>query len=180
MGFGFKTTTILAGVTLAFGLAQSAVAAPRQMENLSRGLAVSNVGNGVLVSWRLLGTELADTEFNLYRDGTKIASIGKTEGTNYLDKDGKVTSKYTVAPVVNGKEGALASSSIVFDEYYNVLRFSLNLYSNYEKTMLQIAFCSPQTTAHHNHHPYPNITYFYIKSLHYLIFFTKNKPFLKL
>ena len=88
------------------------------MEKLSRGLAVSNVGNGVLVSWRLLGTEAPDTEFNLYRDGEKIASIGKTAGTNYLDKEGKVTSKYTVAAVVNGKEGSAAQPSIVFDQYY--------------------------------------------------------------
>jgi hypothetical protein len=57
--------------------ATGSFAAPRQMEKLSRGLAVSNVGTGVLVSWRLLGTESPDTEFNLYRDGTKIASVSK-------------------------------------------------------------------------------------------------------
>ena len=89
---------------------------PRQMEALDRGLVVANAGkSGMLVSWRLLGSESSDMEFNLYRDGTKIATIGKTAGTNYLDKDGKVTSKYTVAAVVGGKEGEKKAASFVFD-----------------------------------------------------------------
>ncbi|WP_290747021.1 rhamnogalacturonan lyase [Fibrobacter sp. UBA4309] len=91
-------------------------ALPRQMEALDRGLLVSNVGKaGMLVSWRLLGTESSDTEFNLYRDGEKIATIGKTAGTNFLDKDGKITSKYSVAAVVDGKEGEKKAVSFVFD-----------------------------------------------------------------
>ena len=86
------------------------------MEAIDRGLLVSNVGkSGMLVSWRLLGTESSDTEFNLYRDGTKIASIGKTAGTNYLDTAGKVTSQYTVAAVVGGKEGTKSAPSLVLD-----------------------------------------------------------------
>ena len=91
-------------------------ASPRQMEAIDRGLLVSNVGkSGMLVSWRLLGTESSDTEFNLYRDGTKIASIGKTAGTDYLDTAGKVTSQYTVAAVVGGKEGTKSVPSLVLD-----------------------------------------------------------------
>ena len=104
------------GIALALGLAAPAAAADRQMERLSRGLTVANVGSGVLVSWRLLGTESPDTEFNLYRDGEKIATIGKTAGTNYLDKSGKATSKYTVAAVVGGKEGEKAAAEIVFTD----------------------------------------------------------------
>ena len=100
MGIGFKSTTIAVGVVLAFGLSQ-ATAADRQMERLTRGLAVSNVGSGMLVSWRLLGTDSPDIEFNLYRDGEKIATVNKSAGTNYLDKSGKTTSKYTVAAVVS-------------------------------------------------------------------------------
>ena len=67
MGIGLKTSTIFAGAVLAFGLASPSFAATRQMEKLSRGLAVANTGKGMLVSWRLLGTENPDTEFNLYR-----------------------------------------------------------------------------------------------------------------
>ena len=115
MGFGLKTTTIAAGMVLAFGLSQAS-AADRQMERLTRGVLVSNVGSGVLVSWRLLGTESPDTEFNLYRDGEKIATVGKTGGTNYLDKSGKTTSKYTVAAVVGGKEQAKQGVSVVLDK----------------------------------------------------------------
>ena len=81
MGIGTKTSVMLAGV-LVFGLSVPSFAATRQMEKLSRGLAVANTGKGMLVSWRLLGTENPDTEFNLYRDGTKIATIGTTAGTH--------------------------------------------------------------------------------------------------
>ena len=115
MGFELKTTTAVAGLVLAFGLSQ-AFAAERQMERLTRGLAVANVGSGVLVSWRLLGTDSPDTEFNLYRDGEKIATISKSAGTNYLDKSGKATSKYTVAAVVNGKESVKENVSVVLDK----------------------------------------------------------------
>ena len=105
---------VIAALVLALPLLSFAY--PRQMEALNRGLVVSNLGkSGVLVSWRLLGTEDPNTEFNLYRDGEKIASIGKNDATNYLDKDGKMTSKYTVAAVIDGKEGIKKEPSVVFD-----------------------------------------------------------------
>ena len=110
---GFKTVV---GMALAFGLAVPAFAADRQMERLTRGVLVSNVGSGVLVSWRLLGTESPDTEFILYRDGEKIATIAKNAGTNYLDKNGKTTSTYAVAAVVGGKEGTKQGVSVVLDK----------------------------------------------------------------
>jgi hypothetical protein len=116
MGCNGNFKTIFASSLLAAGLAVPAFAAPRQMENLTRGLVASNVGKGMLVSWRLLGTDDPATEFNLYRDGTKIASIGKTDGTNFLDKDGKTTSKYTVAAVIDGKEQAKSSLSAILDK----------------------------------------------------------------
>ena len=106
----------LAVVALGFALPLQSFALPRQMEALDRGLVVANAGkSGMLVSWRLLGTEKSDTEFNLYRDGTKIATIGKTGGTNYLDKDGKITSKYTVSAVVDTVEGEKKAASFVLD-----------------------------------------------------------------
>lgn len=116
MGFGLKTSSLFVGAALAFGLTSPAFSAERQMERLTRGLAVSNVGSGMLVSWRLLGNESPDTEFNLYRDGTKIAIIGKTDGTNYLDKGGKTDSKYTVAAIVDGKEQKAEGVSVVLDK----------------------------------------------------------------
>ncbi|WP_295860596.1 carbohydrate-binding protein [uncultured Fibrobacter sp.] len=108
--------TVAACSVLALALSVPSFAEKRQMENLTRGLTVANVGSGVLVSWRLLGTDAPDVEFNLYRDGTKIASIGKTAGTNYLDKDGKATSKYAVSAVSGGKEGEKSAAEIVFTD----------------------------------------------------------------
>ncbi|MBR6455032.1 MAG: carbohydrate-binding protein [Fibrobacter sp.] len=116
MGYPRNFRTVLASSLVAVGLVVPSFAAPRQMENLTRGLVVSNVGKGVLVSWRLLGTDDPATEFVLYRDGTKIATVGKTAGTNYLDADGKTTSKYTVAAVVDGKEQAQVAQSLVLDK----------------------------------------------------------------
>ena len=108
--------TVAACSVLALALSVPSFAEKRQMENLTRGLTVANVGSGVLVSWRLLGTDAPDVEFNLYRDGTKIASIVKTAGTNYLDKDGKATSKYAVSAVSGGKEGEKSAAEIVFTD----------------------------------------------------------------
>lgn len=108
--------TVAVCSVLALALSVPSFAEKRQMENLTRGLTVANVGSGVLVSWRLLGTDAPDVEFNLYRDGEKIASVGKTDGTNYLDKDGKATSKYTVAAVAGGKEGGKSAAEIVFTD----------------------------------------------------------------
>ena len=116
MGYHWNFRTLFVGSLLSAGLAVPSFAAPRQMENLTRGLIASNVGSGMLVSWRLLGTDDPTTEFNLYRDGTKIASIAKTAGTSYLDKDGKATSKYEVAAIVDGKEQAKAPLSLVLDK----------------------------------------------------------------
>ena len=116
MGYHWNFRTLFVGSLLSAGLVVPSFAAPRQMENLTRGLVVSNVGSGVLVSWRLLGTDDPATEFNLYRDGSKIASIAKNAGTNYLDKSGKTTSKYEVAAVIDGKEQAKSPLSLVLDK----------------------------------------------------------------
>lgn len=110
----FKSVALYSFLVL--GIAASSFAAPRQMENLSRGLVASNVGNGMLVSWRLLGTDAPTTSFVLYRDGSKIADISGTQGTNYLDASGKATSKYAVAAVVDGVEGPQAGLSVVLDK----------------------------------------------------------------
>ncbi len=115
MGYGLVKAVVAFGLGL--GLTVQ-VNAARQMENLSRGLVAANVGSGMLVSWRLLGTEKPNTEFNLYRDGAKIASISGTQATNYLDATGKTTSKYTVAPVVAGAEGEAQGLSFVYDKTY--------------------------------------------------------------
>jgi rhamnogalacturonan endolyase len=81
-----------------------------QMEKLNRGLVAASTPNGVFINWRLMANEatgysdtgLTGANFNVYRDGEKIATV--QESTNYLDKDGTSTSNYYVSAVVNGKE----------------------------------------------------------------------------
>ncbi|NQX68662.1 rhamnogalacturonan lyase [Paenibacillus alba] len=79
-------------------------AVPRQMEKLDRGLVAVKVTTGVLVSWRLLGTEASSTSFNLYRNGTKLNATPITTSTNYQDNSGTTSSSYTVRAVVGGVE----------------------------------------------------------------------------
>lgn len=116
MGKNTKKISVASALTVALVATQFAFAAPRQMENLGRGLVASNVGKGMLVSWRLLGTDDPATSFVLYRDGLKIADISGTQGTNYLDASGSTSSKYTVAAVVDGKEGPQSGLSVLLDK----------------------------------------------------------------
>lgn len=87
--------------------------AQRHMEFLNRGVYAINEGNGkVFVSWRLLGTEPQNQQFNLYRsvDGkqVKLNSTPLVNGTNFEDS-GMDTTKaitYSVKPIINAKETA--------------------------------------------------------------------------
>ena len=78
--------------------------AQRTTDKLDRGLVAVPSGSGSFVSWRIFAEEYYDTEYNLYRDGTKIA--GPLKVSNYVDKDGKDGATYQVAAVVRGKEQA--------------------------------------------------------------------------
>lgn len=80
----------------------AASAQTRYMENLDRGAVAVKTSGGILVTWRLLGTEPYNTGFAIYRDGEKIA---ETELTNYLDAEGNMDSAYRIAPVYEGAEG---------------------------------------------------------------------------
>lgn len=81
-----------------------------QLEYLDRGLVAASTSEGVFLSWRLLANEvtgysetgLTGANFNVYRDGTKIATVDNS--TNYLDKEGTAASQYYVSAVVNGQE----------------------------------------------------------------------------
>jgi hypothetical protein len=99
-----RSTHRASAIFLGLALATTSYAA-RNMEWLDRGLvAVSTGGTNVFLSWRVLGHELKSTSFNLYRDGVKIATIGATAATNYTDKAGSLTAKYSVRAVINGSE----------------------------------------------------------------------------
>ena len=84
----------------------------KQMEDLDRGLISVRSGSGNLVSWRLLGTEALSTAFNLYRGGTRVATV--TTGTDYLDAGAAADASYTVRAVVGGVEQAASGASLRF------------------------------------------------------------------
>nr|MDT0659080.1 rhamnogalacturonan lyase [Micromonospora sp. DSM 115978] len=81
-----------------------------QLEQLDRGLVAAATGEGVFLSWRLLGHEVSrpgetgmvGADFRVYRDGRPIATV--TDSTNYRDPAGTATSEYRVAALVRGTE----------------------------------------------------------------------------
>ena len=82
----------------------------RHMERLDRGVLALPTPDGMLVSWRMLGTDPAGVGFNLYRDGVRLNSAPLTDATNFLDTQGVAASSYTVAPVVTGREGTRSAA----------------------------------------------------------------------
>ena len=92
----FLSFLLLASCLTAFG--------QRKTDRLDRGLVAIQTTNGVYCSWRILGEEYYDVKYNLYRDGTKIAS--DLDVSNYTDASGSAGSRYTVKAVVRGTEQA--------------------------------------------------------------------------
>ncbi len=78
----------------------------KQAEDLGRGLVAVPSGDGILVSWRFLGTDSYDLSCKLYRNGTKIADVKDT--TNYLDLGGKAGDTYTVKCPDGSEDSAVA------------------------------------------------------------------------
>lgn len=113
LSFALAASIVIGSASAAFAAnetvsnEQTAVSEPRQMENLNRGgFAATNparYGGGIYLSWRLLGTEPIDTEFNIYKNGELLT---QTANTSYNDTSGTADDKYTVSPIINGAEGA--------------------------------------------------------------------------
>ena len=79
------------------------VDAQRVMENLDRGLVAIKKGSGVYLSWRLLGQEWYDVNYNVYRDGNRLNDEPLTT-SNFFDASGTTSNTYTVRAVVRGVE----------------------------------------------------------------------------
>ncbi len=75
----------------------------RQMETLDRGLVAVPAEDGVLVRWRLFGTDPDDLGFHVYRDGERVNNKPVTDSTNFLDPEGTTDSTYTIRPVGHGR-----------------------------------------------------------------------------
>ncbi len=87
---------------LLFALILTPSFAQRQMEGLDRGLIAVRTSSGVFLSWRILGTDSKNVEFDIYRDGALINSTPLTHLSNYTDANGNTTSSYTVQVLLNG------------------------------------------------------------------------------
>ena len=84
---------------------------PQQMERLDRGIvALPAQDKGNFVSWRLLGTDPKGTTFDLLRDGKTIAKGLKV--TNYTDKKGTSTSRYSVVTHPTSATSPLTSNDV--------------------------------------------------------------------
>ncbi|HPR30758.1 MAG TPA: autotransporter-associated beta strand repeat-containing protein, partial [Prolixibacteraceae bacterium] len=96
-------------LTFAFLVFFFGVPAQRKMENLDRGLVAVQTGEGIFVSWRILGTEWYDGSFNLYRDGIRLNEI-PLQVSNYSDATGTTLSAYSVTALIGGVEQAPCES----------------------------------------------------------------------
>lgn len=89
--------------TMLFAAMSGGVFAQRMTDKLDRGLVALPGDGGTFVSWRIMGEEYYDVEYNLYRDGVKLNET-PLKVSNYTDAKGTASSKYQVAAVVRGVE----------------------------------------------------------------------------
>ncbi|QRO01888.1 rhamnogalacturonan lyase [Archangium violaceum] len=92
----------------------------KYVEKLGRGVVAVPAARGMLVSWRLLGTDPSGIGFNVYRDTTRLNSSVLTGGTNYTDTVGTTSSTYTVKPVLNGVEQSGSSATVLANPYLKI------------------------------------------------------------
>ncbi|MCU4742395.1 rhamnogalacturonan lyase [Natronoglomus mannanivorans] len=88
------------------------------MEALDRGLVAVAVEDGVLVRWRLFGTDPEGVAFDVYRDEERVTESPIDSSTNYLDPEGTTDAEYAVAPVENGAEGEQSDAVGVWAQNY--------------------------------------------------------------
>ncbi|GAA3403528.1 rhamnogalacturonan lyase [Pseudarthrobacter polychromogenes] len=104
------TVGCLAGPASAVERSPKSLTPDVQLDHLDRGLVAAKTSEGVFLSWRFLGHEasgssatgLTGTDFNVYRDGEKLATV--TDSTNFQDAGGTAASGYQVRAVVGGVE----------------------------------------------------------------------------
>ncbi len=103
-------------ITLTLFIAFSA-SAQRLMENLDRGTVVVRKNKGeVFISWRLLGTDSENIQFNVYRGSRKVNKKPITGSTNFIDKTNKKAT-YKIEAIEKDK---ITSSDVVevWDKHY--------------------------------------------------------------
>lgn len=109
-----QTMMVAVGI---FFLVVNAARAPRQMENLGRGVVALPLDGGkVFVGWRLLGSDPDGVAFNLYRSTgggapVKLNREPLTQATHFVDENVNLSqpNAYFVRPVLNGREQAASA-----------------------------------------------------------------------
>lgn len=89
----------------------------RRMELLDRGVTAVKADGYGLISWRWLGTESADTMYNIYKNGEKL-NDEPLNATNYVDRDAAEGDKYSVSAVYNGVESERSEETALLPENY--------------------------------------------------------------
>ncbi|WP_083886148.1 rhamnogalacturonan lyase [Actinoalloteichus spitiensis] len=92
----------------------------RQAERLDRGLLAVPTEDGVLVSWRLFGTDPQDLGFHLFRDGRKINRQPIRSSTNFLDPDGAPGDTYELMPLGQGGRGASETTTALAEAHFDI------------------------------------------------------------
>ncbi|MBR2114686.1 MAG: rhamnogalacturonan lyase [Prevotella sp.] len=113
-----KSVIFLAALLL---MVCSEARAQRFTDQLGRGLVAvptGTTGNSMsnLVTWRRLADEYYDVTYNLYKNGTKVASNLKTTCFNDA-KGAPITTQYQVAAVVKGVEQAKCAAVTPWTQY---------------------------------------------------------------
>jgi len=95
--------------------------AQRPTDQLDRGLVViptGSSGNSTtnVITWRRLAGEYYDVKYNVYKDGTRVAT--NLDATCYADNNrGYSTTQYAVAPVVRGVEQERCAPVTAWTQY---------------------------------------------------------------
>ena len=101
-------TFTLCSLLLACSLTTSA---KQTEERIGRAPVAVTTSQGILVSWRSLKSDAPNQAFNVYRNGTLIASDITTK-TNFVDKDGKAGDTYRI------ETSGTASEAKAWDNIY--------------------------------------------------------------
>lgn len=107
-------TFTLCSLLLACSLTTSAL---QTEERIGRAPVAVTTSQGILVSWRSLKSDAPTQAFNVYRNGTLIASDITTK-TNFVDKDGKAGDTYRI------ETSGSASETKAWDNIYTSIEIA--------------------------------------------------------
>ncbi len=82
-----------------------------QREQLGRGVVCISDKDSTIISWRYLSSDKEDVAFNVYANGKRLNATPLSSSTFFKTPTQKKNVKYSVIPVVDGKEIASEKSS---------------------------------------------------------------------